>query len=110
MKILYTAAKTTESLVGQLSKIKVPRHIDRCYVDVGFSGTDINRPQLNAMLAAVSEGDTIYVPNLSRLSRNVSYVLKILDTLNDKGVKVVCQQAYLDKQQEEYVVKVDFPL
>lgn len=52
------------------------------------SGKDRNRPQLQAMLDYVREGDTIYIVAYSRLARNTRDLLNILHELEGKGVHV----------------------
>lgn len=90
MKVFYTVAKTTDSLIEQLQKVK-PRQMDRYYIDLGFSCNDMSRPQLNAMLSAVGKGDILYMRDLSRLSRNHLDASALFDELKAKGVKVVCR-------------------
>lgn len=50
------------------------------------SGKNADRPQLQAMLDYVREGDTVYVKDLSRLARNTKDLLDIVEYLNNKGV------------------------
>lgn len=90
MKVFYTVAKTIDSLVEQFQRAK-PRHIDRCYIDLGFSCNDLSRPQLNAMLSAVGKGDVLYMTDVSRLSRNYFDATALFNELEAKGVKVVCR-------------------
>lgn len=51
-----------------------------------LSGKNTDRPQLQAMLDYVREGDTVYVKDLSRLARNTKDLLDIVEYLNNKGV------------------------
>ena len=52
------------------------------------SGKDTkNRPQLQAMLSYVREGDTVYVESISRLARNTQDLLKIVSVLQEKNVE-----------------------
>ena len=51
-----------------------------------LSGKNTDRPQLQAMLDYVREGDTIYVKDLSRLARNTKDLLDIVEYLDKKGV------------------------
>ncbi|HGY5078113.1 TPA: recombinase family protein [Citrobacter gillenii] len=53
-----------------------------------LSGKDTKRPQLQAMLDYVREGDTVHVHEVSRLGRNTKDLLTIIDTLTTKGVTV----------------------
>lgn len=77
MKVFYIVAKTIESLTEQFERAK-PQHIDRCYIDLGYSCNDRSRPQLNAMIAAVGKGDVVYMTGLSRLSRHPSDAFALL--------------------------------
>ena len=52
------------------------------------SGKDTNRPQLQAMLDYVREGDTVFIESYSRLARNTRDLLNIVDELEKKGVTV----------------------
>lgn len=50
-----------------------------------ISGKNTDRPQLQAMLEYVREGDTVYVKDLSRLARNTKDLLEIVEYLDNKG-------------------------
>ncbi len=51
-----------------------------------ISGKNAKRPELQAMLEYVREGDTVYVKDLSRLARNTKDLLNIVEYLTNKGV------------------------
>ena len=61
--------------------------LDRVFEDK-LSGKDTNRPQLQAMLAHVREGDTVVVHSLDRLGRNLADLQKLIDDLTSRGVAV----------------------
>lgn len=61
--------------------------LDKTFTDKA-SGKDTNRPQLQAALDWVREGDTLIVHSMDRLARNVEDMLRIVRELNDKGVSV----------------------
>lgn len=48
------------------------------------------------MLQYVREDDVLYVESISRLSRSIRDLLKIVDTLQNKGVKLVSCKESLD--------------
>jgi DNA invertase Pin-like site-specific DNA recombinase len=48
----------------------------------------VKRPQLEAMLSFVCEGDIIIVHSLDRLARNLDNLRKIVKDLTDRGVKI----------------------
>lgn len=61
--------------------------LDRVFTDKA-SGKDVKRPQLEAMLSFVREGDTIIVHSLDRLARNLDDLRKIVKDLTGRGVKI----------------------
>lgn len=56
--------------------------VDKC------SGKNTNRPEFQAMIEYVREGDTINIHELSRLARNTQDLLNIVQSMNDKGVTI----------------------
>jgi DNA invertase Pin-like site-specific DNA recombinase len=60
---------------------------DKVFTDK-CSGKDTKRPQLEAMLAYVREGDTVVVHSLDRLGRNLDDLRKAVSDLNSKGIAV----------------------
>ena len=62
---------------------------DRC------SGKDTNRPQLQALLEYVREGDKIVVHDISRLARNLDDLLRLVRELTTKGISVTFNKEHL---------------
>jgi DNA invertase Pin-like site-specific DNA recombinase len=60
---------------------------DRVFTDK-CSGKDTKRPQLEAMLSYVREGDTVVVYSLDRLGRNLDDLRKLVTELNGRGIVV----------------------
>jgi DNA invertase Pin-like site-specific DNA recombinase len=60
---------------------------DKTFTDK-CSGKDTKRPQLEAMLSYVREGDTVVVHSLDRLGRNLDDLRKVVSDLNSKGIAV----------------------
>ena len=61
--------------------------LDKVYTDKA-SGADTNRPQLQAALDYVRDGDVLVVHSMDRLARNISHLLQIVEELNRRGVVV----------------------
>lgn len=61
--------------------------LDKVFTDY-TSGKDTNRPQLQAALAYVREGDTLTVHSMDRLARNCEDMLRTVRELNGNGVSV----------------------
>jgi len=61
--------------------------LDRVFTDK-LSGRDLSRPQLDAMLSFVREGDTVVVHSMDRLARNLDDLRSTVRLLTGKGVQV----------------------
>jgi len=61
--------------------------LDRVFTDKA-SGKDVKRPQLEAMLAFVREGDTLVVHSMDRLARNLDDLRQLVQSLTARGVKI----------------------
>lgn len=68
---------------------------DRIYIEQ-LSGKNTDRPQLQAMLNYVREGDTVVVESYSRLARSTRDLLSIIEQLDAKGVSFVSQKENID--------------
>ncbi|ENQ3108744.1 recombinase family protein [Bacillus cereus] len=53
-----------------------------------LSGKNTDRPQLNAMLEDLQQGDTVIIHEISRLSRSTRDLLEIVDKFKEKGVNL----------------------
>ena len=60
---------------------------DKAFTDK-CSGKDTKRPQLEAMLSYIREGDTLVVHSLDRLGRSLDDLRKVVTDLNSRGVVV----------------------
>ena len=61
-----------------------------------MSGKNTDRPQLQAMLSYLREGDTLFVESFSRLARSTRDLLNIVNTLTEKGVSFVSLKENVD--------------
>ena len=60
------------------------------------SAKDTERPQLQAMLEYVREGDTVVVHDFSRLARSTKDLLDLVELLKDKGVTLISAKENVD--------------
>ena len=78
---------------------------DKSYEDK-MTGKTKERPQLNKMLKEVKEGDIVYCESISRLGRSLKDLIEIIDTLIDKGVRVVILKEGIDTSNKTYKILV----
>ena len=94
-RIAYKRCSSIDQNIERQTEILSKYDIDKNFEEK-ISGKNTNRPQLQAMLEYVREGDTVYIVDFSRLARNVKDLLDIVETLNNKGVKLVSVKENLD--------------
>ena len=61
--------------------------LDKTFTDKA-SGKDVNRPELEAMLAFVREGDIVVVHSMDRLARNLDDLRKLVQSLTARGIRI----------------------
>jgi len=61
--------------------------LERTFTDTA-SGKDVRRPELEAMVGFVRDGDTVVCHSMDRLARNLDDLRSIVRTLTAKGVQV----------------------
>ncbi len=61
--------------------------LDQLFTDKA-SGKDAQRPQLDALLKFVRDGDTVVVHSMDRLARNLDDLRRIVQTLTQRSVRI----------------------
>jgi DNA invertase Pin-like site-specific DNA recombinase len=68
------------------------RQLEQAQVDKVFtdkaSGKDTRRPELDALLIFVREGDTVVVHSMDRLARNLDDLRRLVQMLTKRGVRI----------------------
>jgi DNA invertase Pin-like site-specific DNA recombinase len=67
----------------QLEQVQV----DKVFTDKA-SGKDTQRPELDAMLSFVRDGDTVVVHSMDRLARNLDDLRRLVQKLTKRGVRI----------------------
>jgi DNA invertase Pin-like site-specific DNA recombinase len=91
-----TAARRGGKRVGYIRVSSIDqntvRQLDGVPLDKTFtdraSGKDTNRPELKAAMEYLRDGDVLVVHSMDRLARNIGDLLRIVETLNKRGVVV----------------------
>ncbi|AKG19887.1 hypothetical protein AAX09_10420 (plasmid) [Moraxella bovoculi] len=84
---------------------KTDRQLDGLNLDKVFTdkttGSNLDRPQLKAMIDYARHGDTVIVHSLDRMARNLEDLLNIINQLHEKGVifKSIKENLTLDGSQ-----------
>jgi len=61
--------------------------VDKIFTDRA-SGKDTKRPELDALMQFVREGDTVVVHSMDRLARNLDDLRQIVRTLTGRGINI----------------------
>jgi DNA invertase Pin-like site-specific DNA recombinase len=72
-----------QNTVRQLDGVQ----LDRVFTDKA-SGKDTNRPQFQAALDYLRDGDVLVVHSMDRLARNITDLLHTVESLNSRGVVI----------------------
>lgn len=76
-------SSTDQNIARQLDGF----HLDKIFTDK-CSGKDVSRPQLAACLDYLRDGDMLHVHSIDRLARNLQDLLRIIESLNQRGISV----------------------
>lgn len=93
--IAYVRVSTVEQNEQRQVEALEKYNIDKWFTEK-VSGKNTKRPQLQAMLDYVREGDTIHIHDLSRLARNTKDLLEIVEKLEEKKVSLVSNHENID--------------
>lgn len=73
---------------------------DREYIEK-VSGKDLKRPQLQALLQNIRQGDEVHVHEMSRLGRNTKDLLEIVEDIVDRGGSIKFHKENLEFKSGE---------
>ncbi len=74
--------------------------VDKMFTDKA-SGKDTQRPQLDALLGFVREGDTVVVHSMDRLARNLDDLRRLVQGLTRRGVCIEFVKEHLTFTDED---------
>ena len=95
MNVAYVRVSTVEQNEARQVEALEKQSIEKWFIEK-ISGKNTNRPQLQAMLDYVREGDTVYVHDFSRLARSTKDLLVLVEKLKAKGVYIVSNKENID--------------
>ena len=95
MKVAYVRVSTVEQNENRQLEALKQYGINKWFVEK-ISAKDTKRPQLQAMLNFVREGDTVYIYDFCRMARSTKDLLDITEQLQKKKVHLVSLKENLD--------------
>ena len=61
-----------------------------------ISGAKKSRPELDRMLSLLENGDSVVIESLSRLGRSVKNLSELMETFNEKGIRLISLKESID--------------
>lgn len=95
MNVAYIRVSTIEQNEARQLEAMKNKNIEKYFTEK-VSGKNADRPKLKEMIEFVREGDTVYIHDFSRLARSTEDLLRIVTTLNEKGVHLISNKENLD--------------
>ena len=95
MKVGYIRVSTLEQNEARQEVLMEQLDVDKVYLDK-MSGKSKDRPQLQAMMQYVREGDVVIVESISRFARNTKDLLSLIEELDQKHVAFISQKENID--------------
>ena len=95
MKVGYVRVSTEEQNTARQEIIMEQLGVEKVFIDK-MSGKNTDRPQLNAMLDFVREGDAVVVESISRFARSTRDLLNLVNGIKDKQVDFISQKESID--------------
>ena len=96
MKVGYVRVSTQEQNEARQMEAMKGFGIDKYFIEKKSGKNTTDRPQLQAMLDFVREGDTVYIHSLDRLARSTQDLLNIVEQLQAKGVELHSDKEAID--------------
>ena len=98
MKVGYVRASTEDQNTIRQEKIMAELGVEKVYIEKVSGKSREGRPELEAMLNFVREGDVVVVESISRFARSTKDLLNLVEELAEKGVEFVSQKEAIDTQ------------
>ena len=95
MKIGYVRVSTEEQNEARQGEALNKLGVQKIYIEKK-SGKNLDRPVLQEMLDYIREGDTVYVHDLSRISRSLTDLLNLVELLKKKNVHFISNKEQVD--------------
>ena len=87
-----------EALVKSKSTTEEKWHVSRVYTERGYSGKDLNRPQMQELLNDIQQNkiNVVMCTRVDRITRSLLDFYSLIQTFNQHEVDFVCLDDYFD--------------
>lgn len=97
MKVFYARVSTEAQNEARQIEMARENGINEKYIFIDKqSGKNTNRAEFQRMMNFLREDDILICESISRISRNVADFLRIIEELNNKGVKFISLKENID--------------
>lgn len=98
MKVGYVRVSTEEQNTIRQEILMKELGVEKIYIEKASGKSRAGRPQLEAMLDYVREGDVVIVESISRFARSTKDLLSLIEQLKSKKVAFVSQKENIDTE------------
>lgn len=96
MKVGYVRVSTEDQNTIRQEILMEQLGVERVYIEKASGKSRAGRPQLEAMMNFVREGDVVIVESISRFARSAKDLLNLVEDLKEKKVGFVSQKENID--------------
>ena len=96
MKVGFIRVSTEDQNTIRQEILMKQLGVERVYIEKASGKSRTGRPQLEAMMDFVREGDVVIVESISRFARSTRDLLTLVEQLTEKGVGFVSQKESID--------------
>lgn len=96
MKVGYVRVSTEDQNTIRQEILMEQLGVERVYIEKASGKSRAGRPQLEAMMNFVREGDVVIVESISRFARSAKDLLNLVEDLKEKNVGFVSQKENID--------------
>ena len=95
MKVGYARVSTIDQNPARQEALLNEMGAERIFIDKS-SGKNIDRTNFKKMMAFIRNGDKLIIESLSRISRDLKDLLRIVEMLEKKGIQLVSAKENID--------------
>lgn len=96
MKVGYVRVSAEDQNTIRQENMMKELSVDRVYIEKASGKSRTGRPELEAMMDFVREGDVVVVESISRFARSTRDLLTLVEQLAEKGVEFVSLKESID--------------